>query len=159
MVEDEFHDDDDSALAPFVDALSSALIIMVLIAIFFLLQSATSVIDLAKKVTVTNMTVEEERPPFNPVVFRKPIKVDFEEKKIVYLLNFRLEPAEIEHLNTTLRDYDQINIKIVSSESPEKVTSMLIHFLSILEGSNNKKINTTFEIVTDNVSVLTWEGI
>jgi hypothetical protein len=159
MVEDEFHDDDDSALAPFVDALSSALIIMVLIAIFFLLQSATSVIDLAKKVTVTNMTVEEERPPFNPVVFRKPIKVDFEENKIVYLLNFRLEPAEIAHLNAMLRDSNQINIKIVSSESPEKVTSMLIHFLSILEDSNNKKINTTFEIVTDNVSVLTWEGI
>lgn len=157
MVEDELHDDDDSALAPFVDALSSALIIMVLIAIFFILQSATSVMELSKQVTVTNMTIED-RELFNPVVFRRPIKVDFNERKIIYLLNFRLDPDEIELLNANLNNFREISIKISSSESPEKVTSMLIHFLNLIENTQDKEIKTSFENISDSVSILTWEG-
>lgn len=158
MGEDEIEVQDDGAMAPFVDALASALIIMVLIAFFFLLQSATSVLDLAKKMTVTNITVDEERPLFNPVVFRRPIRVDLDEKKIVYLLNFRLDAEEITKLNDQIRDYTELTVKITSAESPEKVTAMLIHFLSIIENAEEKSITTRFEIVSDNISVLTWEG-
>ena len=159
MNDDESEVQDESSMAAFVDALSAALMIMVLIALFFLLQSATSVIDLAKTVPVTFISVDEEVPPFNPVVFRPPLRVDLDAQQIVYLLNFRLEPDQIAAVNDSIRDYRSLHVRIASSETPEKVTAMLIRFLGVIENPLEKDITTTFEIVTDTVSILSWEGI
>jgi hypothetical protein len=159
MNDDEFEGQDESSMAAFVDALSAALMIMVLISLFFMLNSATAVIDLAKRVPVTFISVDEEAPPFNPVVFRPPIRLDLDAQQIVYLLNFRLDSEQIAAINDSIRDYRSLHVRIVSSETPEKVTAMLIRFLSIIENPLEKDITTTFEIVTDNVSILSWEGI
>ena len=79
---------DDNTLAPFVDALASALIMMVLVAVFFLLQSITEIEAAAKVYAVSPNSLKGKN--FKPIFFHVPIKVNMDKKEILYMSNFDL---------------------------------------------------------------------
>ena len=83
---------DDETLTPFVDALSASLIIMILIAISFILQNAIAIHESAKE--FVDFEIEEEE--YNPIDFRRPIKINIEKGEILFLVNFKLNKDEIE---------------------------------------------------------------
>jgi hypothetical protein len=148
---------DDETLAPFVDALASALIIMVLVALFFLLQSATSLSSSAKLMTVSTSPVDEDRPLFNPIVYRKPISVDFADSKIVYLLNFELKEEDRVQLRTEILSHPQVSFTFYSNDADTKVTANMIHLLVKLALPPEIKVKTSIEKSDSSLSKVKWE--
>jgi hypothetical protein len=148
---------DDETLAPFVDALASALIIMVLVAIFFLLQTATSLESAAKVMSISEKPVEEDRPLFNPVIFRKPMSVDLANNHIVYLVNFELNEQQLEEVRNDMLQGQTINISFYSNDKEMKTTANLIRFLMKLNLPKDVSIQTSIQTSDSSLSQVKWE--
>lgn len=148
---------DDETLAPFVDALASALIIMVLVALFFLLQSATSLSSSAKLMTVSVSPVAEDRPLFTPISYRKPISVDFDDNKIVYLLNFELSEADREKLKEVVSKHRNVVFTFYSNDVDTKITANMIRFLIELALPQEINVKTIIEKSDSSLSKVRWE--
>lgn len=150
---------DDETLAPFVDALTTALIIMVLVAMFFLLQSVAAISSSAKLMTVSSAPVEEDRPYFNPIVFRKPVSVNFPANEIVYLINFELKADELSQLKEVLMKYKQVNFVFYSNDTDTKIVANMVHFLGALALPAEIKVVTRIEKSDSSLSKVKWGGM
>jgi len=148
---------DDETLAPFVDALASALIIMVLVAIFFLLQTATSIETAAKVMSISEKPVEEDRPLFNPVIFRKPMSVDLVNNHIVYLVNFELNEQQLQDVRNDMLQGNSVSLTFYSNDKEVKIAANLIRFLTKLGLPEDVSIQTTIQKSDSSLSQVKWE--
>jgi hypothetical protein len=148
---------DDETLAPFVDALASALIIMVLVAIFFLLQTATSIETAAKVMSISEKPIEEDRPLFNPVIFRKPMSVDLVNNHIVYVVNFELNEQQLQDVRNDMLQGNSLNITFYSNDKEHKTTANLIRLLMKLGLPDDVSIQTTIQKSESSLSQVKWE--
>jgi len=144
----------DSSLGPFVDALASALIMMVLVAVFFLVQSITSIEKSAKLYTVG--TLAEDK--YSPIVFRRPLKVDIEKNELIYLLNFDIKPEDILAIrNKMIASEKEITVTFISGDSDKKTTVNMLRFLLQLDLPDDVNLNTIFVKTNSTISKITWE--
>ena len=143
---------DDETLTPFVDALSASLIIMILIAISFILQNAIAIHESAKE--FVDFEIEEEE--YNPIDFRRPIKINIEKGEILFLVNFKLNKDEIETIRNEILKNPTLSINVKSKRSERKSTVNLIRFLSMMNLPDSISIKTNIESSKSTVSYLTW---
>ena len=147
---------DDNTLAPFVDALASALIMMVLVAVFFLLQSITSIAESAKLYTVSPNTLEEKR--FSPIFFHKALRVDLEKNEILYMSNFNLTPETLEKVKQELIEATtEVTLTFYSNDSDTKITANLLRFLGQLDLPRDKVPKIAFAESESTISKIIWE--
>jgi hypothetical protein len=143
---------DDETLTPFVDALSASLIIMILIAISFILQNAIAIHESAKE--FVDFKIDEEE--YNPIAFRRPVKIDFENNKILFLVNFELNEKEIETIRSQILQNATLTISVNSKQNDRKSTANLIRFLSMMDLPSSIFVKTNIEQSKSTVSYLTW---
>lgn len=147
---------DDNTLAPFVDALASALIMMVLVAVFFLLQSITSIAESAKLYTVSPNTLEEKK--FSPIFFHKALKVNLEKNEILYMSNFDLTPEELDKVKQEISEATtEVKLTIQSNDSDTKTTANLLRFLGQLDLPSGKVPKIIFAESESTISKIIWE--
>lgn len=143
---------DDETLTPFVDALSASLIVMVLIAISFILQNAIALNDSAQ--SYVDVSVKDDA--YSPIFFRKPVKIDFDKKEILFLVNFELTEIEIENLRNELLQYSSLNFRIESRETDKKSTASLIRFILMMSLPKDIPITTEIKQTKNTLSKLIW---
>jgi len=146
---------DDETLGPFVDALASALIVMVLVAVFFLIQSAASLTQSAKLITESDNTVKEKK--FSPIIFRKPLSVNFEKREIRYIVNFALTESDIKTIREQILLDKKVTFTFYSDSSDKKTTVNLIRLLKELGLPRFIEVNNSFQKANSSISKLTWE--
>lgn len=144
---------DDDTLAPFVDALSSGLIVMVLVSIFFMLQTATSLTSAAKQMTLNN--INENR--YTPIVYHDVKRVDLEAHKFNYLINFKLEPELIELIKLQMIEATKVKFTIYSRDDDKKNTVNLLRLLAYLQLPSTIKVETSMQSTTEVLSTVQWE--
>jgi len=147
--------EDDDSLAPFVDALASALIMMVLVAVFFLIQTATSIAEVAKLITVSDKAVNEKA--FTPIVFRKPMLVDYANKEVRYLINFDLTEDQLETIREQILLDNKVMITFYSNDKEKKTAANFFRLISLLKLPHHIQIDTSFEKSESSISRFTWE--
>lgn len=146
---------DDQTLAPFVDALASALIMMVLVAVFFLLQSMSSIAASAKLYTVS---IDKNVKQFSPIVFHKPLKVDLDKNELLYVLNFELELDDIKAIrNEILAAKKEVKVIVKSDDIEKKVMVNLLRFLHQIDLPKEQKVKTVFAKSNSTISKIIWE--
>jgi hypothetical protein len=143
---------DDETLTPFVDALSASLIIMILIAISFILQNAIAIHESAKE--FVDFEIDEES--YTPIAFRRPIKIDYESKEILFLVNFELNEEEVTKIRNEILQNTTLTLHVKSKQSDRKSTANLIRFLSMMDLPKNISVKTHIETSKSTVSYLTW---
>ncbi|MGX9416358.1 hypothetical protein ACXJY6_12770 [Vibrio sp. RC27] len=144
---------DDDSLAPFVDALSSALIIMVLVCIFFMLQTATSLSSAARQHTLNNIEEEDK----SPIIYQQIIRANLDEHQFDYLINFKLEKEFVEQIKAQLQGANKVEIVIQSRDNNRKNTVNLMRFLAYLKLPSDIKVHTSMKITNNVVSTVKWE--
>lgn len=143
---------DDETLTPFVDALSASLIIMILIAISFILQNAIAIHESAKE--FVDFEIDEEN--YTPIAFRRPIKIDYESKAVLFLVNFELNEEEVTRIRNEILQNATLTLHVKSKQSDRKSTANLIRFLSMMNLPKNISVKTHIDISKSTVSYLTW---
>lgn len=146
---------DDNTLAPFVDALASALIMMVLVAVFFLLQSMASIAESAKLYTVS---INNDVKQFTPIIFHKPLKVDMEKNELLYILNFDLDLDDIKAIKTKIiASKKDITVTVKSDDTDKKAMVNLLRFIQQLALPKEIKVKTVFAKSNSTISKIVWE--
>lgn len=148
---------DDDTLAPFVDALASALIMMVLVSIFFLIQTATSITTSAKLHTINSHEVDEQNPLFTPIVYRDVVEYELENNKFKYVVNFKMEDKYVALIKQSLVDAKEIKIIIESNDSQKKSVVNIITFLDSIKLPAGVKVKTEINKSDSVLSKLSWE--
>ena len=145
---------DDEALAPFVDALASSLIVMVLVCIFFLIQTATAISSAAKLESVANV---EDKEYYSPISYREIFSSDLTNNEFKYVVNFKLTKEFIGQIKDKLADAKKVKIVVETRDSEKKSTVNILRFLQYL--ALPKKIKIKTEILKSNsvLSKLRWE--
>ncbi|ROV59502.1 hypothetical protein EGH82_13460 [Vibrio ponticus] len=143
----------DDSLAPFVDALASSLIVMVLVCIFFLIQTSATITSAAKMEAV----VEVEDQAYTPIVYREIFGSDLENKEIKYVVNFKLEPQLVEQIRAQLNDVENVKVIIESRDSEKKSAVNIMRFLAILDLPEAMKITTEIVESKSVISKVRWE--
>ena len=151
---------DDETLTPFVDALSATLIIMVLVAISFILQTTLSLEASARNF----MSISDggfttvERTPYNPFDFQRPLRIDTDKKELLYFINFTLSNEDILNIKTSMSNEKTLNIMMRSNQSQEKATINMLRFIQLM--SLPKAIEIKTEIIESGSTVnrLTWSN-
>ncbi|WP_375749703.1 hypothetical protein [Vibrio sp. HN007] len=144
---------DDDTLAPFVDALSSALIMMVLVGIFFMLQTATSLNSAAQEASLNDFQESE----YNPIVYHEVMRSDLDEHQFEYLINFKLEPEFVESIRGQLLEAQKVKFTIYSRDDLKKSTVNLIRLLKYLQLPSHIKVETSMQPTTNVLSKVKWE--
>lgn len=144
---------DDDTLAPFVDALSSALIMMVLVSIFFMLQSATSLNAAAQKASLNDFQESE----YNPIVYHEVMRSNLEGHQFEYLINFKLEQEFIDSIREQLLEAQKVKFTIYSRDDLKKSTVNLIRLLKYLQLPSHIKVETSMQPTTNVLSKVKWE--
>lgn len=144
---------DDDTLAPFVDALSAALILMVLVSIFFMLQTATSLGSAAKQQSLND--IDEKR--YNPIVFHDVLRSNIDEHQFEYLINFRLEKEMVEQIRAQMLKGKKVKVTIQSRDDLRKNTVNLMRFLAYLKLPSQIKVETSMQSTTNVLSTVKWE--
>jgi hypothetical protein len=143
---------DDEALTPFVDALSASLIIMILVAISFILQSAIAINESAK--AFIDFEIKNEN--HTPIFFREPLNIDFEKKEITFLINFELNEEEIAQIKSDLLQKSTLSLRIKSKQPDRQSTANIIRFLSMIDLPEGISVKTSIEPTKSTVSYLIW---
>lgn len=149
----------DDTLAPFVDALTSALIIMVLVSIFFLVQTATSITQSAKLVTITNNNIDEGTPLFTPITYRDVVEYSLDEDLFRYIVNFKLDSVHRDLIAAKLKDATYLMITIKSNDDKRKSAVNILKFIETMNISPGIEVHT--EVLPSNsvLSSLSWKVI
>jgi hypothetical protein len=147
---------DDDTLAPFVDALASALIVMVLVSIFFLIQTATSITGAAQLFTVNEL---KQAPQLSRIVYRDIIKSDLDNNEFTYLVNFELTKEMVNKIKNNIGEVSELTITVESRETDKKNVVNLLRFIKYLALPDNVKINTKFGDTKSMLSKIKWEKI
>lgn len=145
---------DDEALAPFVDALASSLIVMVLVCIFFLIQTSTAITSAAKLESVVNL---EEKEHYSPIVFRDIFRSDLAENEFEYVVNFKLKENFIAQIKDNIGDAQALTIIIESRDSEKKSAVNILRFLQFMQLPKHIKIKTEIQGSNSVLSKLRWE--
>lgn len=148
---------DDETLAPFVDALASALIMMVLVAVFFLLQSMSAITESAKLFTVASNAAVNDGKAYTPVTFRRPLKVDLEAGELVYLVNFELTEAEVQSIRQSMLEKNTLTLTVFSDDKEKKSVVNLLRLLKLLQLPPNVKVQTVLQSAQSPISKITWK--
>lgn len=144
---------DDDTLAPFVDALSSALILMVLVSIFFMLQTATSLSSAAKQQSLNDI----QENAYSPIMYHDVMRSNLDEHEFSYLVNFKLNKDFIEDIRAQMLDAKKVKITIYSRDDVKKNTVNLIRLLKYLQLPAQIKVETSMQPSTDVLSTVKWE--
>ncbi len=150
---------DDDTLAPFVDALASALIMMVLVSIFFLVQAATSITASAKLSTISVNDIDETKPLFTPIVYRDVVSYHLEENRFNYIVNFKLDPVHKDLIQEQLKGAKEVKITISSKDDQRKSVVNVIAFINALKLDENVTVRSEMQPSDSIVSSLTWTVI
>ncbi|NRA69912.1 MAG: hypothetical protein HRU24_02745 [Gammaproteobacteria bacterium] len=145
---------DDETLAPFVDALASALIVMVLVSIFFMIQTASSVANLAKLYTVN---IDIQAPLLSRIVYREIISHDIDSQEFTYLVNFEMDPKLLEEIKSNIGLPVSLTITVESNDAQQKSVVNLIRFLKYLALPGDVKITTNLKESNSMLSKIKWE--
>jgi hypothetical protein len=150
---------DDDTLAPFVDALASALIMMVLVSIFFLIQTATSLRTSAQLSTINDKEVNEGKPLFSPIVYRDVVSFDLDNNSFRYIVNFKLEGEPLTQIQSQLMEASQVVITVESNDVKRKSLVNVLAFLEAVDLPSEIKVRTRIEPAESALSQLSWEII
>ncbi|MFD2176920.1 hypothetical protein [Veronia pacifica] len=148
---------DDDSLAPFVDALASALIVMVLVSIFFLVQTAMTVTEEAKLIVVSDKPIAETEPTPNPIIYRELISTDLDNNTLTYLVNFKLDDSLVHQIRSQLLTASRVTITIASSDSEKKSVVNILRFIGFMNLPNDIDVKTKIEKSDKLLSTLSWE--
>ncbi|RXJ72564.1 hypothetical protein CS022_14730 [Veronia nyctiphanis] len=148
---------DDDSLAPFVDALASALIVMVLVSIFFLVQTAMTVQEKAKLIVINDKPIEESEPAPNPIVFRELINIDLDNNTLTYLLNFKMDEQLITQIRSQMLSGQTVEITVTSSDAEKKSVVNMLRFLGFMDLPDEIDVKTKIEQSDKLLSTLSWE--
>lgn len=143
----------DETLAPFVDALSSALIVMVLVSIFFMLQTATSLSSAAKEQSLNDIQDHNR----SPIVYRDVMRSNLDENQFEYLINFKLEAEFLEKIRAQMVNAEHVKFTVYSRDSARKNTVNLMRLLAYLKLPSKLKVETSMQSTTDVLSKISWE--
>ncbi|MDV7105621.1 hypothetical protein R3X26_14535 [Vibrio sp. TH_r3] len=144
---------DDDTLAPFVDALSSALIMMVLVSIFFMLQTATSLNSAAKQQSLNDIQEQSN----TPIVFHDVLRSNLEEQQFEYLVNFKLEKQFVETIRAQILQASSVKFIIYSRDDARKNTVNFLRLLAYLKLPPHIKVETEMQSSKNVLSLLKWE--
>jgi hypothetical protein len=145
---------DDDTLTPFVDALSATLIIMVLVSISFIVQSALTVADSARKYTEVKLDEDESVP----IEFNKPLKIDIDKNELIYLVNFELTPEEVKAIKDDFYGSKSVEFVVRSKDSDKKAAANLLRFLIALNLSKEINVKTRIVQMDESLSKITWSN-
>lgn len=146
----------DETLGPFVDALASAFAIMVLVFVFFFLQSVTSLTESAKLFTVAEADKDVDRSG-SPVIYREPLSVDYNKRELYFFINFEIKPELIKEIKDYALEKEKVVFTIYSKDDRKKSIVNLIRIVRILDLPNNIRIDTKFKDSDTAVSKFTWK--
>lgn len=148
---------DDDTLAPFVDALASALIMMVLVAIFFLVQTATSLTASAKLATINDRNIDEEKPLFTPIVYRDVVKYDLDNHTFKYVVNFKLDAVHKDLILEEMEGITSLRVTVKSNDDKKKSAVNILTFLRDMKLPAGLDVKT--EVLPSNsvLSSLSWQ--
>ena len=144
---------DDDSLAPFVDALSSALIMMVLVSIIFMLQTATFLNSAAKQQSLNDIQEQDT----TPIVFHDVMRSNLDEHQFEYLVNFKLEKDFVAQIRAQMLQANSVKIIIHSRDNAKKNTVNLLRLLAYLKLPPQIKVETEMQPSTNVLSILEWE--
>lgn len=147
---------DDDTLAPFVDALASALIMMVLVSIFFLVQTATSITAAAKLTTISDKEVDEQKPLFTPIIYRDVVEYQLDNNRFRYIVNFKLDDVHKDIIKDRLKDAKEIKVTINSNDSQKKSVVNIIAFINAMKLGEKVKVNSEILLSDSVLSSLSW---
>ena len=147
---------DDDTLAPFVDALASALIMMVLVSIFFLVQTATSLTASAKLTTISDKEVYEQKPLFTPIIYRDVVEYQLDNNRFRYIVNFKLDDVHKDIIKDRLKDAKEIKMTINSNDSQKKSVVNIIAFINAMKLGEKVKVNSEILPSDSVLSSLSW---
>lgn len=147
---------DDDTLAPFVDALASALIMMVLVSIFFLVQTATSITAAAKLTTISDKEVDEQKPLFTPIIYRDVVEYQLDNNRFRYIVNFKLDDVHKDIIKDRLKDAKEIKVTINSNDSQKKSVVNIIAFINAMKLGEKVKVNSEILPSDSVLSSLSW---
>ncbi|TPE54306.1 hypothetical protein FJM67_05000 [Maribrevibacterium harenarium] len=147
---------DDDTLAPFVDALASALIMMVLVSIFFLVQTATSITAAAKLTTISDKEVDEQKPLFTPIIYRDVVEYQLDNNRFRYIVNFKLDDVHKDIIKDRLKDAKEIKVTINSNDSQKKSVVNIIAFINAMKLGEKVKVNSEILPSESVLSSLSW---
>lgn len=147
---------DDDTLAPFVDALASALIMMVLVSIFFLVQTATSLTASAKLTTISDKEVYEQKPLFTPIIYRDVVEYQLDNNRFRYIVNFKLDDVHKDIIKDRLKDAKEIKMTINSNDSQKKSVVNIIAFINAMKLGEKVKVNSEILPSDSVLSILSW---
>ncbi|WP_114764657.1 hypothetical protein [Vibrio rhodolitus] len=145
---------DDDSLAPFVDALASSLIVMVLVCIFFLIQTSTAITSAAKLEAVVDV---EEDKAYSPISYREILSADLVKQEFKYVVNFKLKPELVDQIKGQLIGARNITFTIESRDSEKKSAVNIMRLLNILDLPEETKISTEIVATTSVLSKVRWE--
>ena len=143
---------DDETLTPFVDALSATLIIMILVAISFILQTALS-LEASARGFVDIPIISKH---YTPIDFKQPLRVDVDKREILYLVNFILNDDDILKIKDSLANKKEFKIVVYTNQTEEKATVNILRFLSMIELSSDVNVTTKIILSRSLVGRLTW---
>lgn len=147
---------DDDTLAPFVDALASALIMMVLVSIFFLVQTATSITAAAKLTTISDKEVDEQKTLFTPIIYRDVVEYQLDNNRFRYIVNFKLDDVHKDIIKDRLKDAKEIKVTINSNDSQKKSVVNIIAFINAMKLGEKVKVNSEILPSDSVLSSLSW---
>lgn len=147
---------DDDTLAPFVDALASALIMMVLVSIFFLVQTATSITAAAKLTTISDKEIDEQKPLFTPIVYRDVVEYQLDNNRFRYIVNFKLDDVHKDIIKERLKGAKEIKVTINSNDSQKKSVVNIIAFINTMKLGENVKVSSEILPSDSVLSSLSW---
>lgn len=150
---------DDDTLAPFVDALASALIMMVLVSIFFLVQAATSITASAKLSTISENDIDEKRPLFTPIVYRDVVEYQLQENRFRYIVNYKIDEVHKALIKEKIEGAKEIKIKINSNDDQKKSVVNMLAFINAFKLDGKVKVSSEIKPSDSIVSSLTWTVI
>jgi hypothetical protein len=142
----------DETLTPFVDALSATLIIMILVAISFILQTALSLEATARGF----VDVPIISKLYTPIEFKKPLLVNVDKREILYLVNFTLNDDDILKIKDSLANKKEFKVIIYTNQTEQKATVNILRFLSMIKLSSDVNVTTTIIQSRSLVGRLTW---
>lgn len=147
---------DDDTLAPFVDALASALIMMVLVSIFFLVQTATSITAAAKLTTISDKEVDVQKTLFTPIIYRDVVEYQLDNNRFRYIVNFKLDDVHKDIIKDRLKDAKEIKVTINSNDSQKKSVVNIIAFINAMKLGEKVKVNSEILPSDSVLSSLSW---
>lgn len=147
---------DDDTLAPFVDALASALIMMVLVSIFFLVQTATSITAAAKLTTISDKELDEQKTLFTPIIYRDVVEYQLDNNHFRYIVNFKLDDVHKDIIKDRLKDAKEIKVTINSNDSQKKSVVNIIAFINAMKLGEKVKVNSEILPSDSVLSSLSW---